>query len=314
MNKTFSKIVAIGGGTGTSKVLTGLKPYDFDLTGIISTMDSGGSTGLLRKSFNIPAIGDLRKALIGLANNDKLANKLTEIMEYRFPNDSELNGHSLGNLMILSSLLKNQKNLQQTIDEIGTLLNIKGKILPVSITPSTLYAQLSNGDILENESSIDTRKPSLDSYIEKVWIDPKINANPDAIAAIDNADIIIIGPGDLYTSIIPNFLVDGIAKSITSSKSKIFYVANISNKTEETASYRLSDFLKVIITYIGNSKVLDGIILNQPNNDVPLPIKYDLETCNELTKEIYTANIKSQQDNKTHDSKKLGEILYKVLS
>jgi len=314
MNKTFSKIVAIGGGTGTSKVLAGLKSYDLDLTGIISTMDSGGSTGILRESFSIPAVGDLRRALGSLASDDPLTSKLAKFLEYRFPKNSELNGHSLGNLLILSALLKNQKNLSLAIEDVSALLKIKGRVIPVATSPSSLYAKLTNGEVLENESSIDTRKSGLESSISEVWINPQINANPEALAAINQADTIIIGPGDLYTSIIPNFLVKDISEAISNSKSKIVYIANISNKIEETANYRLSDFLKVIIKYIGNSIVFDGVIVNQSSDVIEFPIEYDFETCQRLTKQIYTSNIKSENNNNTHDSKKLGEILYKILN
>jgi uncharacterized cofD-like protein len=314
MNKTFSKIVAVGGGTGTSKVLAGLKSYDLDLTGIISTMDSGGSTGILRESFSIPAVGDLRRALGSLASDDPLTSKLAKFLEYRFPKNSELNGHSLGNLLILSALLKNQKNLSLAIEDVSALLKIKGRVIPVATSPSSLYAKLTNGEVLENESSIDTRKSGLESSISEVWINPQINANPEALAAINQADTIIIGPGDLYTSIIPNFLVKDISEAISNSKSKIVYIANISNKIEETANYRLSDFLKVIIKYIGNSIVFDGVIVNQSSDVIEFPIEYDFETCQRLTKQIYTSNIKSENNNNTHDSKKLGEILYKILN
>ena len=224
--ESVKKIVTIGGGAGSFTVLKGLKKYPIAITAIVTTFDSGGSSGLLRDEFGILPPGDVRRCLVALSEEEKI---LRRLFMFRFEKKSSLQGHSFGNLFLtaLSSIFKDD-NL--AIEKAGELLNINGKVLPVSLSKSHLCATLEDGTIIEGETNIDIPKHDSESKIKKIFLEPKAKLNSKARKAIMEADIIVVGPGDLYTSIIPNFLVGGMLEAMKKTKAKKIYIANLMTK------------------------------------------------------------------------------------
>src|SRR3989338_10208038 len=236
------KIVVIGGGTGTFTVLSGLKKYPVELTAIVSMADDGGSTGVLRDEFGMLPAGDIRRALVALSSYPEKF--LTDLFTYRF-RDSEVDGHNFGNL-ILVALERVTGSFEHAVAAASRLLDVRGRVLPVTFSDVRLYAELENGEIIKGETNIDIPKHDGRLLIRRVWLQPKGRANPKALNAIMNADMIIIGPGYLFTSIIPNFLVSGIQNALWKSKAKKVYVANLMTKYGETNGFSGADFLAVL--------------------------------------------------------------------
>lgn len=256
MNK---KIVVIGGGTGVFTVLTGLKKHFDNLTAVVTMADDGGSTGVLREEFGILPPGDLRRALVALASSDN--RKLAQLFNYRFLEGTGLSGHSFGNLMI-TALERVTGNFEQAITEAGKILNIRGRVLPVTLKKTLLCAKLENGQMVRGESNIDIPKHDGRLKIDRVWLEPDTHLNPAAKKAILTADAIIIGPGDLYTSLIPNLLVKGMKQSLQRARGKKIYFVNLMTKFGETNGFRASDFVKVTEEYLGRG-ILDYAVINK---------------------------------------------------
>jgi len=213
-NQNEQKIVVIGGGTGLSVLLEGIKTIFNDISAIVGVWDDGGSSGILRKEFGILPPGDFRNCLLALSNTDSTT---IDLLNYRFNSSSKLlQNHNLGNL-ILFALATITKDFEESINILGELLNISGKILPSALSPIDLTAILQTGKKIEGESNIRIHGEA----VKKVMISPKnIQANPNAIISLEEADLILVGPGSLYSSIIPNLLIDGIKNAITNSKAK----------------------------------------------------------------------------------------------
>ncbi|MDD4931482.1 MAG: uridine diphosphate-N-acetylglucosamine-binding protein YvcK [Candidatus Colwellbacteria bacterium] len=255
VRKRFPKIVTIGGGTGSFVMLSALKKHDLDITAIISMADDGGSTGVLRDQYGVLPPGDIRQALTALAES---SDTLRSLFNYRF-GDGSLKGHSFGNLF-LAALEKTTGDFGAAVREASLVLNIKGKVVPITLADIRLHARLKNGKVIHGESKIGL-KPTKTSPIGSVWLTPSASANPEAIRAIIKADLIIICPGSLYTSIIPNFLVDGVKEAVAESRAKKIYVANLMTKKGETDGMTGRDLLNTLETYMG-SNVLDYAIFN----------------------------------------------------
>lgn len=285
------RIAAIGGGTGMFAVLTGLRRYTSNITAIVTMSDSGGSSGVLRDEFGYLPPGDVRRCLLALASSDEDSLLLRQLFEYRFDRGLGLNGHSFGNLLLtaLTDILGGEV---QAIDEAGRLLRIRGRVLPVTLTDATLCARLDNGHVIHGETDIDIRKDHHDSGIAEVWLDPRAAPNPEVLDALGKAEVIVLGPGDLYTSVVPNLLVDGVAEAIRSSPAKCVYVCNVMTKHGETDGYAASDFIREVIRYLGPD-ALDYAILNY-HESLPrdlyerykethaAPVDLDLGNCYEL--------------------------------
>ena len=207
----MKKVVVIGGGTGVFTVLSGLKKYDYALSAIVTMADDGGSTGVLREEFGMLPPGDVRRALVALSASDNKV--MSELFNFRFEKESSLKGHSLGNLL-LTALEKITGSFSDALKEAVNILNVKGEVIPVTLERTKLHAELENGAIIEGESNIDIPKHDPHLKIINEYLNPKAKANPDAVRAIKEADFVIIGPGDLFTSLIPNLLVDGIPEAI----------------------------------------------------------------------------------------------------
>lgn len=259
IENSAKKIVVIGGGTGVFTVLTGLKKHFSDLTAIVTMADDGGSTGVLREEFGILPPGDIRRALIALSDSDNKV--LSDLFNYRFIEGSGLSGHSFGNLMI-TALERITGGFDKAIIEASRILSVQGRVLPVTLKTTYLMAELEDGRVIRGETNIDIPKHDGTKRIRKVWLSPKVILNPAARQAILGADAVIIGPGDLYTSLIPNLLVKGMKEALRQTHGKIIYFVNLMTKFGETAGFRASDFVETIEQYLGK-KVLDFVVINK---------------------------------------------------
>ncbi|MBU1199405.1 MAG: YvcK family protein [Nanoarchaeota archaeon] len=268
----MQKIVVIGGGTGSYTLLRGLKKYETELTAIVSMMDSGGSTGRLRDEFGFLPPGDVRRCLLALSPD---TSSLRNLFEYRFKKGMGLNGHSLGNLF-LTALRDITGNEAKAIEEASKLLGIKGKVLPVTTNHCHLGAILENKQVVVGETNIDIPRHDAELKIKKLFLAPKPRAYKGAVKAILEADKIVIGPGDLYTSVLPNILVSGMKQAIAKSKAKKIYVCNIMTKRGETTNYKASDFVREIEKYLGE-KVINYVICNNKKPAKNLLAKYKKE-------------------------------------
>ncbi len=252
------KVVGIGGGTGLPVLLSGLaelstRETPLDLTAIVTVSDSGGSTGVLRRAFDMPAMGDIRNCLISLAAKDSL---LTSVCQHRFENPEVFAGHSVGNL-ILSALYQMSGNFAAAVHQASNLLGLKGRVLPATEIPVTLCALYKDGTTTRGESNIP--KPGV--HIGRVWLEPEDPpAAPGVLEALQDADAIVIGPGSLYTSIIPNLLVAGVADALKVSRAMEIYICNLMTQPGETEGFSAADHLRVLFDYL--LEPVDICILN----------------------------------------------------
>jgi uncharacterized cofD-like protein len=270
-NKT--NITVIGWGTGTFNVLSGLKENEnYNLAAIVSMSDSGGSTGVLRDEFWILPPGDIRRALLALSDESELFRKL---FSYRFGRDTSVNGHTIGNLL-LTAMADITWSFEAGLDEISEIMKVRGKVVPVTLEKSDLVCILENGEKIFGETNVDVPEFDTDIAIKEAYLEPKVSANSRAIETIKNSDIIIIGPGDLYTSLIPNLLVQGISQAIQESDAKIVYFCNIMTKKWETTHFDLKDFIHVIERYLWED-VLDLVIVNNGHISDEMVQKYKEE-------------------------------------
>jgi uncharacterized cofD-like protein len=273
-NKEYPKVVTIGGGTGTFVVLSGLKDYPVELSAIVSMMDSGGSTGKLHDQLGVLPPGDLRQALIALSESEEIWRKL---FTYRF-SGGDLDGHNFGNIF-LSALEKITGSNQKAVEYAMRILQTKGKIIPVTNSVCKLCAKYEDGSIVEGESNIEELKEPK-SKISHVFLSPQVTMNIEAKRALERAVFIIFGPGDLYTSIFPNLIVEGMPETIKNITAKTIYVANLMTRTGQTDNFRLSDFISEIGKYIGEN-TLDYVVVNTTKPDPDL-LEYYREIDNAI--------------------------------
>lgn len=258
----MKKIVVLGGGTGLSVLLKGLKQFPLDITAIVTVADDGSSSGELRKEFDIFAVGDIRNVLVSLSEVEPL---IEELLQYRFNTDNSLNNHPMGNLL-LTALYNITGNLTESLRSLSKIFNIKGTILPFTEENPVLIAHTKDGQVIEGESKITKAGKEID-YIE---YKEKVKPTKEVIEAIDSADLIIFGIGSLYTSIIPNLLSEEVKQSLISSKAKKMYVCNIMSEHGETDGYKVSDCIKKINSYVKDN-MIDVAVVN--NKEVPDGIK-----------------------------------------
>lgn len=251
------RITVIGGGTGSFVVLRGLKNYPVDLTAIINVTDSGGSTGRLRSEFGFLPIGDLRQCLAALAKDGD--ETLIKLLTYRFDKGKGLSGHNLGNL-ILTGLRDIYGSEPKALERAASIFRIGGRILPVSLFQATLCAVYRNGRKVTGEHSIDQPEFRGGNTIRKVFLRPKIRVYGRVTQAIIDSDLIVMGPGDIYTSTVPCLLVDGVGKVIRRSKAKLCYVVNLMNRYSQTHNFKASDYVSEIERYCGRKP--DVVIIN----------------------------------------------------
>lgn len=302
MNK---KVVVLGGGTGLSYLLRGLKQYPLDITAVVSVCDDGGSTGKLRDEFDIPALGDIRKVIEALSDSE---DELSNLLNYRFESNGNLNNHSLGNLIILAEM-KLQGSVQKAIESLSKILKLKGKVLPFTEDKITLIGKMEDGSIIEGEHNI-TKSPQK---IKEVYYQKEPTISEELINEIENADLILLSMGSLYTSVIPNLLSQDIKKAINNSNAKIIYCCNLFTQPGETDGYKVSDHIKTLNYYLGTKKI-KYVIANtgKINNDLAQkysteeqkdPIILDRIETEKLGVEIITDDlvyIKIHKDNQEH--------------
>lgn len=264
----MKKVTVLGGGTGLSTLLRGLKLLPLDITAVVSVCDDGKSTGRLRDEFNICAVGDLRQVIVSLSETEPLFENL---LNYRFETTSDLNGHAVGNLL-LTALTNITGNIQVGIETLGKVLNLKGKVLPITLDSPTLIGEMMDGEIVRGEHNI----TECQKQIKKVYYEEEVKVNPNVLKSIKEADLIILSMGSLYTSIIPNLLNKEIIKALDKSKAKIMYVCNMVTQPGETDDYKVSDHINVLNEYLGKKKI-EVVMAN--NGDIPddILIKYATE-------------------------------------
>lgn len=265
------KIVAIGGGTGLSTLLRGLKQYSANITAIVTVADDGGSSGRLRREIGVLPPGDIRNCLAALADEEKL---LTELFQYRFKAGDGLNGHSFGNLF-LTVMTEITGDLERAIAASSKVLAVRGKVLPATLSDVRLWAELTDGRLIKGESKI----TQANGKISKIGCDPpNPPALPAAIRAIEEADCIIIGPGSLYTSVIPNLLVPSIREAIAKVKVPRIYICNIMTEVGETDDYTVSDHLRAIDRVCGK-RVFDAVLAQKMSPSAMSLKRYAAENC-----------------------------------
>ena len=261
------RIVVIGGGTGTFTVLSGLKKYPVDLTAVVSMADDGGSTGILRDELGVLPPGDIRQCLVALSTSSKT---LRELMNYRF-SEGTLKGHSFGNIF-LSAMEKMTGSFDDAVTKISTILRIQGKVIPATLDKVKLVARLKNNQLIQGQSAI--HKENL-NQLEKIYLEPEGIINPKAIQALKEADAIIVGPGDFYSSLIPNFLILGLPEAIVLSPAKKIYVCNLMTKDGHTDNFSPQNFSKQIEQYLHGQ--FDYIIYNNSQPPADLLNRYAQE-------------------------------------
>lgn len=288
------KVVILGGGTGTSTLVRGLKEFPVDLSVVVSVCDDGKSTGKLREEFDIPAVGDLRKVIASLSETEPLFEKL---LEYRFDTNSDLNGHAVGNLL-LAALCNITGNLSSGIKSMSKVLNLKGKVLPLTEDNCTLVAKMIDGKVVEGEHNI----TQYNGNIKKIYYKQSPKVNPVVIKEIKNADMIILSMGSLYTSIICNLICKDVIKSIDESKAEILYVCNMFTQPGETDNFTVSDHIKVLNKYLGKRKI-DSVIVNDSKISEDFIEKYHREEEKDPVKvdkeKLNSMNIKVIEDDFT---------------
>lgn len=275
MKKT--NVVVIGGGTGLSAILRGLKTFPVDITAIVTVADDGGSSGRLRKELDIPPPGDIRNVLAALSEVEPLVEQL---FQHRFENGNGLSGHTLGNLL-LAGMTSITGDFAKGVNELSKVLNVRGKVLPAANRSIVLKAEMMDGTIIEGESKI----PKLGKKIKRVFLTPRnIDPLPESIAAIRKADVIVIGPGSLYTSILPNLLVPGISDEVLRSTAKKVYICNVMTQPGETEGYKASDHVSAIFEHVDNTNLIDVVIANKTEKErlQPYMEKYAKEGAEEV--------------------------------
>lgn len=315
-NRNQPKIVVIGGGTGLSVLLRGLKKYPVDITAIVTVADDGGSSGRLRTELEIPPPGDIRNVLVALSEAEPLFESL---LQYRFKNGNGLSGHSVGNLL-LAAITSIKGDFVSGIRELSRVLNVRGTVLPSANQSVVLHAKMTDGTIVEGESKI----PVSNKKIDRVFLTPdEIEPPQESLQAIREADLIAIGPGSLYTSILPNLLVPGLGQEISQSKAKKVYICNVMTQKGETDQFTAADHVQALLdhmscpfidTLIVNNKEIPGNIAARYALEGAEPVSYDKQRLESFGFELISDKIiQYDQSVIRHDDKKVSELLCSML-
>lgn len=254
------RVVCIGGGTGTFVALKGLKLHDLHLSAIVTMADSGGSNRRIRDEFGLLPTSDIRQCLVALSDENGGAGLLRKLFMYRFQKGQGIAGMTFGNLF-MAALADISGSQQEAIRQTGKVLRVRGTVIPVSYTDTNLYAQYADGHVVSEEHLIDEPEHDGTITIQEVYLKPEAVANPEALAAIQKADLIVMGPGDLYTSLIANVLVGGVPEALQTTKATVVYVCNLMTKFGQTYGFTVRDHLRILEQYIGN-KVIKWILVN----------------------------------------------------
>lgn len=310
------KVVILGGGTGTSAVLKGLKYFPIDITAIITVSDNGSSTGRLRKEFSTPAVGDVRHVLSSLST---LPDEIKNIMEYRLSTYSELNGHALGNL-ILTSLLKETNSFKTSIEYLSKLLQVEHTVLPLSEDCLTLMGKTVDGQIIEGEENI----TKANKIYDKIFYKEVPHVCDEVFDKIKDADLIILSMGSLYTSVMPHLICNDVVDAINNSKAKVMYVCNAMTQPGETDNFTVNDHVEMLEKYLGNNTI-DIVIASNTKIDNKLlekylteeqkdPVKIDYDNIAKRNYELIEDDLLTTEDGTIrHDSLKLSSIIFSYL-
>lgn len=311
----MKNIVVIGGGTGLSVMLRGLKQIpDINLTAIVTVADDGGSTGRIRRQFHIPAMGDVRNVMCAMAEEETI---FTSLMNYRFDGeDNDLGGHNLGNL-ILTALTQTTGSFMDAIRTFSKFLNVKGQIVPSSLQVITLYAIMQDGTIVRGESNI----PQYNNQIEKVFYQYRVEPTREALQAIHEADLIMYGIGSLYTSIMPNVIVDGIVDQLKANPAKKIYFCNAMTQPGETDGFTLEDHVDAIRKHSFHDAVDIVITHNKRANEellakykamgsIPVAIRDEEHDYTILSRDVLSFDDGLIR----HDSNKIRDVLAEIIN
>ena len=312
----MKKVVVLGGGTGLSTLLRGLKLFPIDITAVVTVADDGASSGRLREEFNTPAVGDLRNVLVALSEVEPLVEQL---LQYRFNTSSDLNNHAMGNLL-LTALFNITGNLTESLESLSKILNIKGKILPFTEDKPILMAYTKDGEVIEGESKI----TKAGKQIDYVKYKNEVKVTPEVIKAIKKADLVIMGIGSLYTSIIPNLLNDEMKEALNKSNAKKMYVCNVMTEHGETDGFFVSDCVKQINKYvkddfidvvIANSKQIPEDIQKLYLEEESTPILIDEEELKKMDVELIKDDLALIVNNQVrHDPIKTALAIFSYLA
>ena len=296
-------VVVIGGGTGLSTLLRGLKLFPMNITAIVTVADDGSSSGRLREEFNTPAVGDLRNVLVALSEVEPL---VEELLQYRFDTYSDLNKHAMGNLL-LTAMYNITGSLTESLEALSKIFNIKGRVLPFTEDKAILVAHTTDGEVIEGESKI----TKAGQHIKSINYKNKVKVTPQVLKAIEEADLIIIGIGSLYTSIIPNLLSREMKKALKEAKAKKMYICNIMSEHGETDGFNVSDCIKQINKYAGkdfievvlaNNKRVPSNILELYKEEQSEQIMIDKDNINKMGVKLITADLLRINNNQVrHD-------------
>lgn len=310
------KVVVLGGGTGISYLLRGLKDFPIDITAIITVSDNGSSTGKLRKEFNIPAVGDIRKVITSLSGID---DPIKKMMSYRFSTSSDLNGHAVGNL-ILTSMLEITGSLKDSINCLSKLLDVKHKVLPISEDSNLILMGVEeDGTIVEGEEQITKAHRKFERICYKE--EPKVL--PEVVDAIKDTDLIIFSMGSLFTSILPNIICKQVKEAINDSKAPLMYLCNAVTQPGETDNFTVSDHVKMLNSYLdrnidvviaSNTKISKEMAKKYETEEQKEPVEIDYENIEKVGVELIEGDLLTIDDNTLkHDSLKLSSLIFSYL-
>ncbi|OGX07248.1 MAG: hypothetical protein A2Z88_06120 [Omnitrophica WOR_2 bacterium GWA2_47_8] len=310
------KIVALGGGHGLSNLLFGLKEYSANITAIVTVADSGGSSGRLREEFNIVAPGDIRNCLVALADAPAL---MGELFQFRFSKDSQLQGHNFGNLFLTAMVQCTGGDFKKAVEESSRVLAIRGTVIPSTVSNVHLVAEYSDGTRQEGEAKI----PKAHSRIRKVFLNPAdAIPTPEALEAIKEAEVIVLGPGSLYTSVLPNLIIPGIAEAIAKSSAFKIYVCNVMTQLGETDGYKASDHMRALVEHT-NQDIINACLVNNAQapqealipykNENSFPVEADADAIRSMGFMVVATDLLGVTDYVRHDSKKLIQALIKII-
>ena len=310
------RITVIGGGSGLSVLLHGLKEFTSNITAVVTVADDGGSSGRLRNQFNIPPPGDIRNCLVALADAEPL---MSELFQFRFQESGEFEGHNFGNLFILA-MLKVTGDFETAIRESSKILAIRGRVVPSTLKKTTIVAQHADGTQTIGESNI-TKTPSK---IQRLYLQPEgCQATEDAIFAIENADAIVIGPGSLYTSLLPNLLIEDLSAAVARSRAPKIYICNVMTQTHETDHFTAFDHVNTIAEH-SHPDVLSHVILN--NGNIPasilgrysktgsIPVVSDTDKIRALGYTVIEDNIVNTADYVRHNPRRVSKLILEIIN
>ncbi|MFC4387075.1 uridine diphosphate-N-acetylglucosamine-binding protein YvcK [Gracilibacillus marinus] len=313
---TTKKVVVIGGGTGMPVLLRGLKHHDIDLSAIVTVADDGGSSGRLRTEMEMPAPGDIRNVIAALSDVEPM---LMHLFQHRFTKGNGLSGHSMGNLL-LAAMTSVTGDFYTGIKEISRVLNVKGNIYPIANQNMFLHAEYEDGTIMSGESNI----PKVGKKIKRVFLQPNpVLPLPEAVDAILSADIVVVSPGSLYTSILPNLIVPQIGQALKDTHANVIYVCNVMTQIGETNGYTASDHVQAILDHVGAGCIHSVVVHNKEIDpdmklvyaeELAAPVVYDFDRLRNLGVKIIEEDIVKVKNNSLrHDTEKIANLLVSLL-